>query len=205
MKALLGVSRAIDAVNETIGRALIWLVLVMTLVSAGNAIARYGFNLSSNAWVEAQWYMFSIIFLLGAGWTLKHNAHVRIDLISGRLSKRGQAGIDIFGTVFMMLPACAIIFWFGWQAAMESFRVQEVSGDAGGLSRWPIKFVIPIGFALLILQGLSELIKRIAFLKGLIEIEEVKHGELEDALKMMSVDGKGMIDVAAGRDSKQGR
>lgn len=166
MRFLLALSRAIDAINERVGRATMWLILACTALSAANAIARYGFNLSSNAWLEIQWYLFSLVFLGAAGYTLKHNAHVRIDLVAGRLSPRTQAWVDVFGGVFMLLPVCLIIFWYGWTAAVESWRIGEMSGDAGGLPRWPIKFAVPAAFLLLILQGISETIKRIAFLRG---------------------------------------
>lgn len=166
MRLLLACSRLVDALNERVGRFTMWLVLACVLVSAGNAVARYGFNFSSNAFLEAQWYLYSIVFLGAAGYTLKHNAHVRIDLVAGRLSRRAQAWIDVFGGLFMLLPVCTIILWYGWSAFLESYRVSEVSGDAGGLLRWPIKFVVPLAFLLLILQGLSETIKRVAFLKG---------------------------------------
>ena len=185
MNALLAFSRLIDALNERVGRFLFWLVLIMTLIRAGNAVARYGFNLSSNAWLEIQWYLFSIVFLGAAGYTLKHNAHVRIDLVSGRLSRRARAWIDIFGTLFMMLPVCLVILYFGWNAAIESYRVGEISGDAGGLVRWPIKFVVPAAFLLLILQGLSELVKRLAYLKGLLPEETEHHSELEEHLEIV--------------------
>jgi TRAP-type mannitol/chloroaromatic compound transport system permease small subunit len=168
MRALLALSRGIDRLNERVGCCMLWLVLVCTLISAGNAVARYGFNLSSNALLEIQWYLFSLVFLGAAGYTLKHNAHVRIDLVAGRLSRRAQAWIDVFGGLFMLLPVCAIILWFGWHAALESYRVGEMSPDAGGLPRWPIKFVVPAAFLLLILQGISETLKRIAWLRGLL-------------------------------------
>jgi TRAP-type mannitol/chloroaromatic compound transport system permease small subunit len=169
MSALLAFSRAVDAVNERVGQLCRWLVLAACLVSAGNAVARYGFSLGSNAWLEIQWYLFSAVFLGAAGYTLKHNAHVRIDLLSGRLSLRTQAWIDIFGAAFMLLPVCLLMLWFGWDAAVESFRIREASGDAGGLARWPIKFLVPAAFLLLLLQGLSEIVKKAAFLRGRAE------------------------------------
>jgi len=169
MKTLLALSRAIDALNESAGRLAWWLVLACIFISAGNAIARYGFSLSSNGFLEIQWYLYSVVFLGAAGYTLKHNAHVRIDLIAGRLTPRAQAWIDLFGHLFMLLPVCAIMLWFGWQAFAESYRINEISTDAGGLLRWPIKFVVPAAFALLILQGISETIKKIAFLRGLLK------------------------------------
>jgi len=185
MKALLALSRFLDAINERIGRSLYWLVLVMTLISAGNAVARYGFNLSSNAFLDIQWFLFSIVFLGAAGYTLKHNQHVRIDLITAKLSKRTQAWIDVFGGLFMLLPVCTIIFWYGWTAFLEAWRIQEGSLDAGGLPRWPIKFMVPLAFLLLMLQGVSETIKRVAFLKGLVAKDAEHHAELEEHIKIL--------------------
>lgn len=169
MTFLLHLSRLIDALNGRVGRAVQWLVLLAVLISAGNATARYGLNAGSNAWLEVQWYLFSAIFLLGAGYALREGAHVRIDLVAGRLSRRAQAWIDIFGGLFMLLPACALVLWFGWDAFFLSWQSGEVSTDAGGLARWPVKLLVPAGFALLILQGLSETIKRAAFLRGRCE------------------------------------
>lgn len=168
MRSLLGLSRLIDALNERIGRAVYWLVLIAVLVSAGNALMRYSFNLSSNAWLEIQWYLFSAIFLLAAGYTLKHNAHVRIDVLAGRLSARGHAVIDIVGGLLFLMPMAVIILYLSWPMVVDSYATQELSSDAGGLIRWPVKILIPIGFALLALQGVSEIVKRIAFLRGLI-------------------------------------
>jgi len=167
MRFLLACSRWIDALNERAGRYAAWLVLACILISAANAVARYGFNFSSNAFLEIQWYLYSAVFLCAAGYTLKHNAHVRIDIVSARLSERSRAWIDLLGAFFMLLPAAVIIGWFGWSAFLESYRIGETSPDAGGLLRWPIKLVVPLAFLLLILQGLSESIKRIAFLRGL--------------------------------------
>ncbi len=169
MTWLLKLATLIDSVNGLAGRAVQWLVLVAVLISAGNATARYGLNAGSNAWLEVQWYLFSAIFLLGAGYALREGAHVRIDLVAGRLSRRAQAWIDIFGGVFMLLPACALILWFGWDAFLLSWQSGEVSTDAGGLARWPVKLLVPAGFALLILQGIAETIKRAAFLRGRYE------------------------------------
>jgi len=166
MPTLLKLAALIDELNGRVGRAVYWLVLLAVLLSATNAVARYGFNTSSNAWLELQWYLFSAVFLLGAGYGLREGAHVRIDLVAGRLSPRAQAWIDIFGGLFMLLPACSIILWFGWDAFAESWHQGEMSTDAGGLVRWPVKLLIPAGFALLILQGLAETIKRVAFLRG---------------------------------------
>jgi len=168
VKALLRLSGFIDALNERVGRLSYWLILVMVLVSAGNATVRYVFDRSSNAWLEIQWYLFSAVFLFGAGYTLLHNQHVRIDVITSHLSKRARAWIDILGTLFFLLPMAIAIMWLSWPVFLESYRIHEESSNAGGLIVWPARLMVPIGFFLLILQGLSELIKRIAFLRGLI-------------------------------------
>jgi TRAP-type mannitol/chloroaromatic compound transport system permease small subunit len=164
--ALLTLSRAIDALNERVGQAAKWLVLVSALVSAGNALFRYGFNMSSNAWLEIQWYLFALVFLLGAGYTLKHNGHVRIDVLHGRFSDRTKAWIDLIGSLLFLLPTAGLIGWLGWAGFADSFAIHEMSPDAGGLLRWPIKLAIPVGFGLLALQAVSEAIKRWAFLQG---------------------------------------
>ena len=168
MLTLLRISRAIDALNAKIGQALIWLVLVMALVSAGNAAFRYLFNLSSNAWLELQWYLFSSVFLLCAGYTLLNDEHIRIDVVSSHLSRRTQIWIDIFGTLFFLLPVSIFIMWLSWPVFMNAWTSQEISSNAGGLIRWPVRLLVPLGFFLLSLQGLSELIKRVAYLRRLI-------------------------------------
>ncbi len=166
MQALLALAHGIDALNEAIGRAVKWLVLLATLVSATNAGLRYGFDLSSNAWLELQWYLFALIFLLGAGYTLKHNGHVRIDVLYGRLTPRAQAWIDLLGGLLFLLPVAGLMAWLGWAVFAESWAIQEHSPDSGGLLRWPIKLALPVGFGLLFLQGVSESIKRAAMLAG---------------------------------------
>ena len=166
MELLLRVSRLIDALNERVGRSVYWLVLVAVVISAGNAIVRKLFNMSSNAFLEAQWYLFSAVFLLGAGFTLLRNEHVRIDVIAGRLSPRAQAWIDVFGTLFFLLPMALLLLYLSWPVFVRTFVHQEISTNAGGLWIWPARVLVPIGFALLSLQGLSELLKRIAFLAG---------------------------------------
>ncbi|MFO1313814.1 MAG: TRAP transporter small permease subunit [Burkholderiales bacterium] len=168
MQPLLALSRAIDAINERIGQTVYWLVLVAVLVSAVNAIIRKAFNTSSNSFLELQWYLFSAIFLFCAGYTLLKNQHVRIDVIAGRLSPRAQAWIDIVGTVFFLFPMAILIMLLSWPVFVMAFERNEVSTNAGGLIIWPARLMVPIGFFLLVIQGLSELIKRIAFLKGLI-------------------------------------
>jgi TRAP-type mannitol/chloroaromatic compound transport system permease small subunit len=168
MKLLLALSRAIDALNEHVGRLTYWLILAAVLISAGNAVVRYSLNMSSNAWLEIQWYLFSFVFLFCAGYTLLHNQHVRIDVISGQLSGRARAWIDIFGTVFFLMPMAIAIMWLSWPVFLDAYQSGEVSTNAGGLTVWPGRLMLPVGFFLLILQGVSELIKRIAFLRGLI-------------------------------------
>ena len=166
MKSLLSLSRSIDRLNEQVGRLVYWLVLVAVLISAGNAISRYTLNLSSNAWLEIQWYMFGAMILLGASYTLKKNEHVRVDILYGHLSTRTQIWIDLIGGVLFLLPATIIISWLAWPMFHNSFLQNEISSNAGGLLRWPIKLMIPLGFWLLTLQGISEIIKRIAMLTG---------------------------------------
>jgi TRAP-type mannitol/chloroaromatic compound transport system permease small subunit len=166
MRGLLALSRAIDALNERLSVIADWLVILSCLISAGNAFSRYAFSISSNAWLEIQWYMFGALVLLGASYTLKRNEHVRVDIVYSNVSTRRQIGIDIFGTVLFLLPATIILCYLSWPIFHNSWMQGEVSANAGGLLRWPIKIFLPIGFALLSLQGLSELIKRIAMLTG---------------------------------------
>ena len=167
MNALLKLSRQIDALTERIGKSAIWLVLIVVLVSTGNALMRYTINFSSNALLEIQWYLFGLIFLSSSGYTLLRNEHVRIDLLSGRLSRRGQTWIDIFGILFFLMPMAIAILVLSWPVFVHAFESSEMSNSAGGLIVWPARLMIPAGFLLLILQALSELIKRIGFLKGL--------------------------------------
>jgi TRAP-type mannitol/chloroaromatic compound transport system permease small subunit len=168
MRILLTISRTIDAINERTGRALLWLVLVMVIVSAGNASSRYLFNIASNAWLELQWYLFAAVFLGCAGYALLHNSHIRIDVVSSRLSRRTQLWIEIFGTVAFLLPVSLYILWLSLPMFVNAWVSNEVSSNAGGLVRWPARLMVPLGFFLLSLQGVSELIKRVAMLRGLI-------------------------------------
>ena len=174
---LLRLSRAIDALNDRVGHLVYWAVLAAALVSAGNASMRYAFDLSSNAWLELQWYLFSAVFLLAAGYTLRHNEHVRIDVINAHLSPRLRAWIDLVGGIFFLLPMAVLIMVLSWPVLVESFVRQEGSSDAGGLLRWPVKLLIPLGFLFLVLQGLSEIVKRIAFLLGHIPDPLEQHHE----------------------------
>lgn len=171
MGALLGLSRGIDRVNLLIGRTSAWLVLAAVLVSAGNAIIRKIFGVSSNAWLEVQWYMFGAVVLLGAAAALYRNEHVRVDLIYGAVSDRTRLWIDLFGIIFLLLPFVSYAAWLCWPIFVESWRINEGSSNAGGLLRWPAKLLLPVGFGLLFAQGLSELVKRIAALRGLIHLE----------------------------------
>jgi TRAP-type mannitol/chloroaromatic compound transport system permease small subunit len=168
MQPLLRFSAAIDTVNAWIGRAVAWLGLAAVLVCTANAVARYALNIGSNAWLELQWYFNSAVFLLVAAYALKRNEHVRIDVIAGRLSPRAQAWIDIVGGVFFLLPTVIIIAWYSWPSLVSSWEIQEYSSDPGGLIRWPVRLLIPVAFTLLGLQGISEIIKRVGFLRGLI-------------------------------------
>lgn len=169
MDLLLSFSRLIDSINEKIGHGISWALLLAVLICSFNAMIRYAFNIGSNAWLEIQWYLFSAIFLLATSYTLRRNEHVRIDVIVGRFSKRTQVWIDIFGFLLFLLPATLLILYFAIPYAWDSFVSQEMSSNAGGLIVWPAKILIPAGFLLLTLQGISELIKRIGYLKGKVE------------------------------------
>ena len=164
MGGLLKASRVIDAVNGWFGTLATWLVLFACLISTGNAISRYAFSNSSNAWLEVQWYMFAAMVFFGAPYVLKVNEHVRVDVIYSALPKRGRIWIDIIGSILFLLPFCAVLLYFTWPWFVDSWSIGEGSSSAGGLVRWPVKLMLPLGFALLALQGLSELIKRIAAL-----------------------------------------
>jgi TRAP-type mannitol/chloroaromatic compound transport system permease small subunit len=175
VNALLGLSRFIDATTERIGKSAMWLLLFAVLISTVNAIVRKAFNYSSNGLLEIQWYLFGAAFLLGASYTLLHNEHVRIDVVAGKFTKRTQTWIEVFGTLFFLMPLCAMVLWISIPWAMNSVTSQEMSVNAGGLILWPAKVMIPIGFALLAFQAFSELIKRLAFLQGLIPDPTEKH------------------------------
>ena len=166
MRALLKLSSLIDALNEWIGRLVMWLVLAAVLISAGNALMRKAFNIGSNAYLEVQWYLFAAVFMLGAGYVFLHNGHVRIDFISSRLSRRANAAIDAIGIVVFLIPLCLILIDLSWPYFLRAYVSGEMSENAGGLIRWPVLLLIPTGFAILLLQAASELIKRLAFLGG---------------------------------------
>ncbi|PZU21112.1 MAG: C4-dicarboxylate ABC transporter [Shinella sp.] len=166
MPFLLALSRAIDALSAIVGKAISWLLLAAILISALNAISRKVFSVSSNAWLESQWYLFSAVFLIAAGYTLLANEHVKVDLIYGKLPRKGQIIVDIFGTIFFLMPFCLVTVYLSWPVFLQKFASGEVSNNTGGLLQWPAWLLIPIGFGLLALQGVSELIKRIAILRG---------------------------------------
>jgi TRAP-type mannitol/chloroaromatic compound transport system permease small subunit len=175
LQLLLAFSRLIDRLNERVGQTTYWMVLAAVLVSSGNAVVRYVFDYSSNAWLELQWYLYTSFFLLGAGYTLLRNEHVRIDIFYGRLSPRTRAWIDLLGGLFFLLPIAILVMTLAWPVFTESFALHETSPSANGLLRWPVKLMIPVGFCLLAVQGVSEIIKRAAFLMNLIPDPTPRH------------------------------
>ena len=192
MRALLKFSNAVDWLNAQIGKYVIWLILAATVISGVNAVIRKTLNMSSNAFLEVQWYLFAASFLIAAGYTLLQGEHVKVDVISSRLSKRGQIWIDIIGFAFFLTPVCFAILYYGIPFFLQGYRSGEVSANVGGLIRWPVYAMIPLGFGLLLLQGWSELIKRIAFLQGLIDdptakkAEKTAEEELAEAIRRLA-------------------
>src|SRR3954454_1722375 len=166
MRPLLALSTAIDQINEKIGYICNWLVLAACVVSAANAMIRYAFGYSSNGWLELQWYMFAVLVMFGASYTFKRNEHVRVEILYVMLSERGQLWLDLIGTLCFLIPSCLLLSYLSVPFFIDSYDTLEMSGNAGGLVRWPIKAVLPVGFAMLALQGVSEVIKRVAALKG---------------------------------------
>ncbi len=171
MRPLLGLSNTIDLLNQKLGDICNFLILAACVVSAANAMIRYAFGYSSNAWLELQWYMFAIVIMFGASYTFKRNEHVRVEILYLMLSERGQLWLDMIGTLCFLIPGCLLLAYLSWPFFHQAYAVGEISSNAGGLIRWPIKFVIPAGFVLLALQGVSEVIKRIAALKGYVVID----------------------------------
>ena len=171
MNALLKLSRGIDSINDRFGEIANWLVLLACLISAGNAASRYLLSASSNAWLEVQWYMFAGMVLLGGPYTLKVNEHVRVDVLYSAVGERARLWIDILGGLLFLLPICVILVYFTWPWFVGSWSINEVSPNAGGLIRWPVKLLLPVGFAWMAVQGLSELIKRVAALRGQLSAE----------------------------------
>jgi TRAP-type mannitol/chloroaromatic compound transport system permease small subunit len=168
----MSLSRAIDALNEKIAGAVSWALLAAVIICASNALVRYIFKMSSNSWLEIQWYLFAAVFMLASAHTLKRDEHVRIDVVTSHFSKRTQVWIDLVGYLVFLLPVCLLIFYYGIPFARYSIRSAEMSSSAGGLIVWPVKLLVPLGFGLLVLQGISEIIKRIAFLAGRIDGHE---------------------------------
>lgn len=171
MRGLLALAHAIDKLNEWCGRLAIWAVFVSCMVSAGNATIRYLISRSSNAWLEVQWYLFAVTVMFGTAYVLKVNEHVRVDVVYGRLPPRLKAWIDLFGMVVFLMPGTLLIAWMAWPWFVDSYVTDEMSSNAGGLLRWPMKICIPLGFALLSLQGISEIIKRIGYLRGVYAMD----------------------------------
>ena len=192
MQALLKISRAVDWLNSQVGKHVIWLILASTVISAVNAAVRKAFNVSSNAYLEVQWYLFAASFLLASAYTLLNGEHVKIDVIYSRWSKRTQIWIDVLGFIFFLLPFCTAVLWFGVPFFLQGYRSNELSPSAGGLILWPVYAMMPLGFFLLMLQGISELIKRVAFLQGLIpdptlkKIEKTAEEELAEAIQKLA-------------------
>ncbi len=191
MSALLSLSAAIDRLNEWIGRLVMWLVLAAVLISAGNAIMRKAFDIGSNAYLEIQWYLFAAVFMLGAGYVFLKNAHVRIDFVAARLSKRTNTIIDILGMLLFTIPLCIILIELSWPVFERAWVSGEMSQNAGGLIRWPVLLLIPVGFSILLLQAVSELIKRFAFLTGhRSEPFSVEHEKSDEELLLEEIAGR---------------
>jgi TRAP-type mannitol/chloroaromatic compound transport system permease small subunit len=192
MNALLKISNAVDGMNRFIGKHVIWLILASVVISAVNAVVRKALNIGSNAFLEVQWYLFAATFLLASAFTLLNGEHVKIDVIYSRFQKRTQTWIDVFGFTFFLLPFCSAIIWFSLPFFLKGYNSGEMSSNAGGLIRWPVYLMMPLGFSLLWLQGASELIKRVAFLKGLIEdptekvVGKTPEEELAEAIQKLA-------------------
>lgn len=213
----LRIASRIDRTNEWIGRLVYWLTLFMVLFGAYNALVRYldrytGLGLSSNTYIELQWYLFSLVFLLGAAYTLKHNAHVRVDVLFARLSPRGRAWINLLGTLLFLIPFCILVLWTAWPAVRNSWIVREVSPDPGGLPRYPIKAAIPLAFTLLMLQGISLAIKQVAVLRGDLRKDEFSGAGYDSSGQALHDDpgidadaaGAGGVSADAGESSGPG-
>ena len=176
MKGLLGISRVIDAVNGQIGKKVAWLILVAVLVAAINAIVRKVFNVSSNSWLELQWMLFGAVFLMCASWTMQVKEHIRIDIVNAMLPRRARQWIELLGHVLFLMPFCLLIVYHSWPFFMRSYAINEQSLSAGGLPQWPAKGLVVIGFVMLAFQGVSEIIKQIAIMRGELEDDETLRG-----------------------------
>lgn len=188
MHALLAVSRIIDSINSRLGKWVSWLILIVVIISAANAVSRKLLGLSSNAWLELQWIMFSVIFMVCSPWTLMSNEHIRIDIVNSMFSKRVRNWIDVFGHVVFLLPFTIVMIVTGWPFFLASYRLNEQSFNAGGLPQWPAKSLVVLGFTLLFFQGISELIKRIAVMRGLIPdpFEQTLHPAEAEAERLLA-------------------
>ncbi len=193
MSFFLAIARIIDTINEKIGLTISWALMLAVLICSGNALMRYTFSISSNAWLEVQWYLFSAVFLLAAPYTFRRNEHVRIDVLASKLPKRVQVWIDMFGIVLFLMPMLVITLYYSIPYTILSIQGQEMSSNAGGLIMWPVKILIPIGFTLFVLQGISELIKRIGYMNGLVDAREFEKQEAapdEQVEQLRRVNGK---------------
>ncbi len=203
MPALLRLSKLIDALSEFVGRWVSWLILAAVLISAINAVVRKAFNMSSNAFLEIQWYLFAAVFLLAAGYTLLRQEHVRIDVVLGRFTKRTQIAIEAVCIVVFLFPFCIAVIDLVWPLVVRSYVSGEMSSNAGGLIRWPVFALVPLGFGLLLLQGVSELIKRIAFLQGLID-DPTKKKQTQSAEEELAEFVRAKAEAAAAAAAAQG-
>jgi len=194
-------ARGVDWLTERLGRAIAWLLLAAVLVSTVNAIVRKAFNMSSNAYLEAQWYMFAIIFMIGAGYVFLHDQHVRIDVVFGKLKRRTQVWIDVIGIAFFLLPLCAFLIWTSLPSLMTAYVSKEVSANPGGLIRWPLYALVPVGFGLLALQSLSELFKRIGFLTGDCPDPHARPEKTDDELLLEELQAENAAREAAERSA----
>lgn len=206
MSFLLKIAALIDRLNQAVGRSVAWLTLIVVLVSASNAVIRKVFSVSSNAWLELQWYLFGAIFLLAAGYTFLRNEHVRVDVLAQRFRRKTKVYIEIFGVIFFLLPACALVFWLSVPYFYKSFVLFEQSSNTGGLIRWPVKLLIPVGFGLLILAGISHLIKSVGFLMGrcpdpVAQAEEMQKPEVEAAAEDVRKHAQALL---AAQENKNG-
>jgi len=198
MKELLAASRAIDKVSEVLGRSVAWLVVAAAVISAGNAVVRKAFDWSANSLLEVQWWLFAVVFLLAAPWTLAVNEHIRVDVVNSRLSKRKRDIIELVGHTLFLLPVAAMVTYTSWIFFFTSYAQGEQSSNAGGLPQWPIKALIPIAFAWLFVQGLSELIKRIAIMRG--DLAETDHGSFHEAAVQVGAESGGTDGSSSGRE-----
>jgi TRAP-type mannitol/chloroaromatic compound transport system permease small subunit len=209
MQSFLGLAKAIDRLNEFIGKSVMWLIFVAIIISAVNAVVRKAFNMSSNAWLEAQWYLFGAAFLLASAYTLKQNEHIRIDIFYGTRSRRGQHWIDLFGHVFFLLPFVVLMAWMLVPYAWQAFSIGQVSTNAGGLIIWPARALLAAGFILLSFQAVSEIIKKIAVMRGDMEdphpfVSAHEAAELEGAALAAEVARLAEVEAARAANSAKG-